>query len=92
MTPDPFRPPHTAPPIRRSPMPAQRWFGLWRGLLFAAWPGLHFPAAGGPAAPWQQAATRRRRTLLAMVTALAGLALWLQWPGAGEDAPLPLGP
>ena len=69
MTSDLFRPPHTAPPIRRSPMPAQRWFGLWRGLLFAAWPGLHFPTAGGPAAPWQQAAARRRRTLLAMVTA-----------------------
>ena len=50
-------------------MPAQRWFGLWRGLLFAAWPGLHFPAAGDQAAPWQQAAARRRRTLLAMVTA-----------------------
>ena len=85
MTTDPARPPHTAPPVRRSPMPVQRWFGLWRGLLFAAWPGLHFPSARGEAAPWQGAAARRRRTLLALVAALAGVALWLQWPAAGED-------
>jgi len=65
----------TAPPIRRTPMPAQPWFGLWRGLLFALWPGLHFPAPAAPAAAWQAAATRRRRVLLALVAALAGSAL-----------------
>ena len=75
----------TAPPVRRGPMPAQPWFGLRRGLLFAAWPGLRYPAA--EAAPWQRAATRRRRVLLALVAALAGLALLLQWQSAPPDLP-----
>ena len=74
----------TAPPIRRTPMPAQPWFGLWRGLLFALWPGLHFPAPAAPAAAWQAAATRRRRMLLALVAALAGSALLLQWQAAPQ--------
>ena len=33
-------------------------------------------------APWQRAAQRRRRVLLALVAALAGTALALQWPSA----------
>ena len=74
----------TAPPIRRTPMPAQPWFGLWRGLLFALWPGLQFPAPAAPAAAWQAAATRRRRVLLALVAALAGSALLLQWQAAPQ--------
>jgi len=74
----------TAPPIRRTPMPAQPWFGLWRGLLFALWPGLHFPAPAAPSAPWQAAAARRRRMLLALVAALAGSALLLQWQAAPQ--------
>ena len=74
----------TAPPIRRTPMPAQPWFGLWRGLLFALWPGLHFPAPAAPAAAWQAAATHRRRMLLALVAALAGSALLLQWQAAPQ--------
>ena len=79
----------TAPPVRRGPMPAQPWFGLRRGLLFAAWPGLRYPAAAAAAeaAPWQRAATRRRRVLLALVAALAGLALLLQWQSAPPDLP-----
>ena len=73
-----------APPIRRTPMPAQPWFGLWRGLLFALWPGLRFPAPTVPDAPWQAAATRRRRVLLALVAALGGSALLLQWQAAPQ--------
>ncbi len=72
----------TAPPIRRAPMPAPPWFGLWRGLLFALWPGMHYPKAVDDAAPWLQAAHRRRRVLLALVAALAGAALALQWQAA----------
>jgi membrane glycosyltransferase len=75
----------TAPPIRRSPMRAHRWFGLWRGLLFAAWPGLHYRGAAAEAAPWQAAATRRRRVLLALVAALGGTAMWLQWQATPGD-------
>ena len=74
----------TAPPLRRTPMPAQPWFGLWRGLLFALWPGLRFAAPALAHAPWQAAATRRRRVLLALVGALAGGALLLQWQAAPQ--------
>ena len=74
----------TAPPLRRTPMPAQPWFGLWRGLLFALWPGLRFAAPALAHAPWQAAATRRRRVLLALVGALAGGALLLQWHAAPQ--------
>ncbi|HYN61890.1 MAG TPA: glucans biosynthesis glucosyltransferase MdoH [Rubrivivax sp.] len=74
----------TAPPVRRSPMHAQPWFGLTRGLLFALWPGTHFPVAQAAPAPWQAAATRRRRVLLALVAALAALAMALQWDAAPE--------
>jgi len=74
----------TAPPIRRTPMPAQPWFGLWRGLLFALWPGLRFATPTVPKAAWQAAATRRRRVLLALVAALAGSALLLQWQAAPQ--------
>ena len=74
----------TAPPIRRSPMPARPWFGLLRGLLFALWPGMHFPAAAMAPAPWQAAAQRRRRVLLALVAGLAAAALLLQWPGDAQ--------
>ncbi|MGL6112693.1 MAG: hypothetical protein ACRC2B_21570, partial [Rubrivivax sp.] len=74
----------TAPPVRRTPMHAQPWFGLIRGLLFALWPGLHFPAVQAAPAPWQASATRRRRVLLALVAALAAVALMLQWRAAPE--------
>ena len=72
----------SAPPVQRAPMPAQRWFGLWRGLLFALWPGLRYSAAVDASAPWLHAAQRRRRVLLALVAALAGSALALQWQAA----------
>jgi membrane glycosyltransferase len=74
----------SAPPIRRAPMPAQPWFGLWRGLLFALWPGMRFAAAVDESAPWLCAARRRRRVLLALVAALAGAALLLQWQAATD--------
>jgi membrane glycosyltransferase len=74
----------TAPPIRRTPMHAQPWFGLTRGLLFALWPGLHFPATPVEDAPWQAAARRRRRVLLGLVLALATVAALLQWRAAPE--------
>ena len=74
----------TAPPIQRTPMPTQRWFGAWRGVLFALWPGLHWPVAGDATAPWLQAAQRRRRVLLGLVAALAGTALLLQWQAAPQ--------
>jgi membrane glycosyltransferase len=72
----------TAPPIRRAPMHAQPWFGFTRGLLFALWPGLHLPPAPATPAPWQAAATRRRRVLVGGVVWLAALALLLQWQAA----------
>jgi len=84
MTPDPTPPRATAPPVHRSPMPAQPWFGLRRGLLFAAWPGLRYRAAAAGPAPWQHAARRRRRVLLALVAVLAGMALGLQWQAGPE--------
>ena len=74
----------TAPPVRRAPMPAQRWFGLWRGLLFALWPGMPSAAATLCSTPWRRAAVRRRRVLLALVAVLAAAALWLQWPAAPQ--------
>ena len=58
----------SAPPIRRASMVARPWRGFWAGLadgiagLFTG-PG----APGETLAPWQIAATRRRRTLLVLV-------------------------
>jgi membrane glycosyltransferase len=76
----------TAPPIHRRPMPAAPWFGLLRGLLFALWPGVHFPASHDATLPWQRSAVRRRRVLLALVAMLATLAVALQWQAAPADA------
>jgi membrane glycosyltransferase len=76
----------TAPPIRRAPMPAQPWFGLLRGLLFALWPGMHYPARRAAPTLWQAAAQRRRRVLLALVALLAATALLLQWHAAPGPA------
>ena len=77
-SPSPAANPATAPPLRRTPMPAQRWLGLRRGVAS----GLRF-AKSPPqldAAPWQAAATQRRRILITLVFALGAGALWLQWP------------
>ncbi len=61
----------TAPPVQRAPMRARPWFGLARGLLFAAWPGMRLGDALSPSPAWLHAAMRRRRVLLALVAALA---------------------
>jgi membrane glycosyltransferase len=79
----------TAPLVRRSPMRAPPWFGLLRGLLFALWPGVRFPAPVCETAPWQRAAQSRRGTLLAVVGMLALLALGLQGLAA-PDEPTPI--
>ena len=75
----------TAPAVQRAPMHAQPWFGFTRGLLFALWPGMHFPAVSASSAPWQGAALRRRRTLLALVAALTSFAMLLQWQAAPAE-------
>jgi len=70
----PSRSPRTAPPIARAPMRARPWFGLARGLLMAALPGLRFfwPLQHEPG--WLVAAERRRRALLAVVALVAAAA------------------
>ena len=64
---------HTAPDIVRAPMRARPWFGLRRGLMLAAWPGLRWGPAepAEPAPAWMAAARQRRRVLLAALLALA---------------------
>jgi len=60
------------------------WFGFWRGLLFALWPGQGLPAsAHPPAAPWHAVARRRRALLLLLVVAMAGGAASLRIEKAG---------
>jgi len=75
----------TAPAINRAPMHRQPWLGFMRGLLFALWPGVHFPTLSAPSAPWQAAALRRRRTLLVLVAALTAFAVLLQWRAAPPE-------
>ncbi|HSB99313.1 MAG TPA: glucans biosynthesis glucosyltransferase MdoH, partial [Burkholderiaceae bacterium] len=52
------------------------WFGFWRALLFALWPGQRWPL--GPARAWHRVARQRRRVLVALVAAMAGGALALR--------------
>ncbi|MFI4930294.1 MAG: glucans biosynthesis glucosyltransferase MdoH [Burkholderiales bacterium] len=66
----------SAPPLQRGAMTPAPWFGFWRSLLFALWPGQRWRA--GPARAWHRAATQRRRVLMALVLALAGIALLLR--------------
>jgi membrane glycosyltransferase len=47
------------------------WFGFWRGLLFALWPGPAPRASAHGTAPWHAAARRRRAMLLVLVVAMA---------------------
>ena len=68
----------SAPPLLRGAITPAPWFGFWRGLLFALWPGQRWPGSGAPAAEWHRAATQRRRVLIALVVALAGTALALR--------------
>ena len=82
---------NTAPPLQRRAMLAIPWFGLWRGILMALWPGLG-PQAGtstGDVPRWLHAAHWRRRALLAIVLML-GTAAALLGPQAGIPPGWPL--
>jgi membrane glycosyltransferase len=68
----------TAPPLNRGAMTPSPWFGFWRGLLFAMWPGPSQRASAGSTAPWHAAARRRRALLLVLVLAMAGAAAALR--------------
>jgi membrane glycosyltransferase len=65
------------------------WFGFWRGLLFALWPGPVPRASAESLAPWHAVARRRRAMLLMLVMAMAisGVALRLEAAPAQPDAP-----
>ncbi|HWH73857.1 MAG TPA: glucans biosynthesis glucosyltransferase MdoH, partial [Methylibium sp.] len=77
----------TAPALRRGSMAPRPWSGLWSGLC-AAWRG-GASASALPASGWTAAAGRRRRRLLALVLACAGLATLLleATAPAGERGP-----
>jgi membrane glycosyltransferase len=68
----------TAPPLQRGSMTPAPWFGFWRGLLFALWPGLRWSGAARFDCAWHGAARRRRRVLLVLVAAMVGAALALR--------------
>jgi membrane glycosyltransferase len=72
-------------------MPAIPWFGLWRGVLMALWPGLGRQPGDTREAtpPWLLTAQRRRRTLLATVLSL-GVCAALLGPAAGVPPGWPL--
>jgi membrane glycosyltransferase len=78
MIPTPSERARTAPPLLRGAFTPAPWFGFWRGLLFALWPGQRFPGHGGVAPAWHAVAQQRRRVLIALVLALAGAALTLR--------------
>lgn len=81
----------TAPPVVRSPMRAQPWVGLLRGIvmaLLARLPGLKF-VFGRPVIPvWADAARRRRRALLLVVALFATMALALLTVNAPDQPSL----
>src|SRR5688572_5243830 len=68
----------TAPPLQRGSMTPAPWFGFWRGLLFALWPGLRWTGAARFDCAWHAAARRRRRALFVLVAAMVGAALALR--------------
>jgi len=72
----------SAPPLLRGAMTPAPWFGFWRAVLFALWPGQRWPRAQGVPPAWHAVARERRRVLMALVTALAGAA-WLLRVGDG---------
>jgi membrane glycosyltransferase len=61
------------------------WFGFWRGLLFALWPGQRMAPPAGDAPAWHAVARRRRAVLLAVVAALAGIAAALRIEAGPAD-------
>jgi membrane glycosyltransferase len=58
------------------------WFGFWRGLLFALWPGVRYARPNAPAPLWHRVARRRRAVCIALVAVLAGSALALRCSSA----------
>jgi membrane glycosyltransferase len=68
----------TSPPLQRGSMTPAPWFGFWRGLLFALWPGIRWTGAARFDCAWHGAAKRRRRVLLVLVAAMVGAALALR--------------
>ena len=71
----------TAPPLLRGAITPAPWFGFWRGLAFALWPGSRWPR--GPVHAWHRVAQRRRRVLVALVLAMSGAALALRLHDGG---------
>ncbi|HSW27496.1 MAG TPA: glucans biosynthesis glucosyltransferase MdoH, partial [Burkholderiaceae bacterium] len=78
MIPAPSERARSAPPLSRGAVTPAPWFGFWRGLLFALWPGQRWSGPGGVAPAWHAVAQQRRRVLIALVVALAGAALALR--------------
>ena len=68
----------TAPPLQRGSMTPSPWFGFWRGLLFALWPGIRWTGAARFDCAWHGAARHRRRMLFVLVAAMVGAALVLR--------------
>ena len=75
----------TGPKLNRGAMSAAPWFGFWRGLLFAMWPGPSPHARVQGSAPWHSAARRRRALLLMLVVATAASAAALRIAAAPEQ-------
>jgi membrane glycosyltransferase len=78
LIPAPSQRARTAPPLQRGSMTPAPWFGFWRGLLFALWPGLRFHGTARFDCAWHAAARRRRNVLLALVAAMVTGALALR--------------
>src|SRR5262245_49019303 len=85
MTPPPSSRARSAPPLNRAAMTPSPWFGFWRGLLFALWPGERWQPPSRTAAPWHAAARRRRAALLMLVAALGATAAALRLDDAPAD-------
>lgn len=75
----------TAPTFQRGAMTPSPWFGFWRGLLFAMWPGRSPRASVQSTAPWHAAARRRRTLLLLLVAAMAAGAAALRIEAAPDQ-------
>jgi membrane glycosyltransferase len=75
----------TAPLLNRSAMTPSPWFGFWRGLLYAMWPGTAGRASAHGTTPWHDAARRRRAVLLMLVVAMAGAAAALRIEAAPQQ-------
>ncbi len=75
----------SAPRLNRGAMTPSPWFGFWRGLLFAMWPGPSPRARVQRAAAWHAVARRRRAMLLMLVVAMASGAAALRLEAAPQQ-------